>query len=406
MNRPIRIAVPIHSFEPGGVERVALNLAEAWQEAGAEVTIILGRGDGAMARSAPKLAYQMSSSPISTASFETMWMIAQLWRHLRANKSDILFCPGNTYGIVAVAMRLLLGAECPPVVAKISNDLARKDMPRLFRPAYRFWLRLQGRQFDKIVGMAEPMRAEIRDAMRVRGSDITVINDPSLTLAQYNRLSYSPRRQARAAPSKMLAIGRLTSQKNFPLMIRAFAETASSTSSLTILGEGPERSRLERLIYALGVERQVHLPGHIDDTAPWLQSCTAFLLSSDYEGVPAVIVEALAAGMPIIATDCSVSMKQLLGNGRFGALVAVGDRTAFAAAIAGIAGQSFDQTGAIRSAKSYCIESASRHYLNCFVSVSDDDGQAFDATTRCDQSTDSHETFGQPLERVQMRVAA
>ncbi len=50
MNRPIRIAVPIHSFEPGGVERVALNLAEAWQEAGAEVTIILGRGDGAMAQ--------------------------------------------------------------------------------------------------------------------------------------------------------------------------------------------------------------------------------------------------------------------------------------------------------------------------------------------------------------------
>ena len=129
MSAPLRIAIPVHSFEPGGVERVALNLAAAWQADGAEVKVLLGRRDGAMRETAPKVAYIVRAEPVPTARFETLWMIWAAWRWLRHNPVDVLFAAGNTYAIVGVALKLLLGRNCPPIVIKISNDLERRDLP-------------------------------------------------------------------------------------------------------------------------------------------------------------------------------------------------------------------------------------------------------------------------------------
>ena len=115
MSAGLRIAVPIHSFEPGGVERVALNLAAAWQADGAEVSVLLGRDMGAMKAAAPKLDYVIRPEPFPTAAWETLWLIFASWRWLRRNKVDVLFAAGNTYAIVGVALKLLLGRRCPPI---------------------------------------------------------------------------------------------------------------------------------------------------------------------------------------------------------------------------------------------------------------------------------------------------
>ena len=88
MTVPLRIAVPIHSFEPGGVERVALNLAAAWQADGADITVLLGRRAGAMASTAPALNYVVRPEPVPTAAWETLWLIWVTWRWLRANPAN------------------------------------------------------------------------------------------------------------------------------------------------------------------------------------------------------------------------------------------------------------------------------------------------------------------------------
>ena len=258
----MKIAVPIHSFEPGGVERVALNLCAAWQGDGEDVTVVLGRDEGAMQGTAPALNYALEPEPVPTAAFETLWLIWVLRRYLQRNPADVLFASGNTYAIVAVAMKLLLGRRCPPVAIKLSNDLYRKDMLLPYRAAYHWWLRLQGRWLDHFVGMAQPMRAEIAQLMQVADDRITIIEDPSLQEPQFAALVALPRPTQIPRAPNYVSVGRLAGQKNYPLLLRAFARLNDPAARLTIVGEGAERAKLERLAAELGIAGQISLPGH------------------------------------------------------------------------------------------------------------------------------------------------
>ena len=362
MSEPLRIAIPIHSFAPGGVERVALNLAAAWQADGAEVKVLLGRRDGAMRETAPKLAYIVRAEPVPTARFETLWMIWAAWRWLRRNKVDVLFAAGNTYAIVAVALKLLLGRNCPPIVIKISNDLERRDLPAPARWGYRLWLRIQGRWLDRFVGMAAPMNAEISAAMRIGDQRIAIIEDPALEAAQFAALSAIPRSKALPRSPLYVSVGRLSGQKNFPLLLRAFASLDDPAARLVIVGEGNDRAKLERLAADLGITARLNLPGHCDP-APYLAAASAFVLSSDYEGVPAVVIEALAAGLPIAGTDCSVSMQALTGHGAFARLVSLRDEAALADAMEHVLAMPFDPAAARRSTQAFTIQAAATRYL-------------------------------------------
>lgn len=364
----MKIAVPIHSFEPGGVERVALNLSAAWQGSGEEVTVVLGREDGAMRATAPAgLHYAIEPEPVPTAAFETLWMIRVLRRYLARNRADVVFASGNTYGIVAVAMKLLLGRRCPPVVLKLSNDLYRQDMIAPYRAAYHGWLRVQGRLLDHFVGMAEPMREEIARFLRVAPERITIIEDPSLEERQFAALSGLPRPATGPRSPHYLAIGRLAPQKNLPLLLRAFARLDDPHARLTLVGEGPERGKLERLAAQLGVAGRLDMPGHCGDPLPYLAAASAYVMSSDYEGVPAVIVEALAAGLPIVATRCSVSMPSLLGEGQFGRLVEVGDEAGLAGAMQEVLAMPFEPAKARVAAEPFRIGRAAQAYGQLFA---------------------------------------
>ena len=328
----MRIAIPIHSFEPGGVERVALRLAHRWQEAGEQVTIVLGRNEGRCKNDAPPLDYFTLPEPFSSASWETIWMIWSLYRFLLTERVDVLFCPGNTYTIVCVVMRLLLGERCPPVLVKISNDLERQDLPRALRPPYRFWLRIQGFFLDHFVALAGPMLPGIVERLGIGRDKATVISDPALSECELEQLSET---RLHRVPSGccFLSVGRLVSQKNHALLIEAFERHSSPDDRLVIAGEGPERRSLEALVDRRGLKDRVSLIGHSDDIAGLLEQADVFALSSDYEGVPAVVIEALAAGVPIAATDCCDSMEWLLQHGRFGVTAPVRDAHGLGAAM-------------------------------------------------------------------------
>ncbi len=366
----MKIAVPIHSFEPGGVERVALNLCATWQAGGDDVTVVLGREAGAMRGTAPELNYAVEPEPIPTASFETLWLIRVLRRHLARQKVDVVFASGNTYAIVAVAMKLLLGRRCPPIAIKLSNDLYRKDMIAPYRAAYHWWLRVQGRRLDHFVGMAQPMRAEIAELLHVADERITIIEDPSLEEAQFAALSSLPRVSG-PRPPHYIAVGRLAVQKNFPLLLRAFAQMGDPAARLTILGEGAERARLERLAAQLRIADQLRLPGHVADPLPYYAAASAFVLASDYEGVPAVVIEALAAGMPLVATRCSTSLPGLLGHGKFGQMVDVGDERSFTAAMQSVLTMPFDPAAARVAAAPFRVSQAAGRYRTLFAKLAE-----------------------------------
>ena len=205
----MRIAIPIHSFEPGGVERVALRLAARWQASGHSVVIVLGRHEGCCADEAPALDYRSIAEPVPTARWETIWMIWSLFRFLTKERVDVLFCPGNTYTIVCVAMRVLLGDRFPPVVVKISNDLERQDLAKPFRLFYRAWLRVQGRLLDHFVALAEPMRPELIRSLGIAEDKVSVIADPALSANDLLAPTRERDGTSTGSDCKFLSVGRL-----------------------------------------------------------------------------------------------------------------------------------------------------------------------------------------------------
>ena len=327
----------------------------------------MGRDAGSAKGGLPPFAYRTFTQPgFSTAWVETLWMIVRLPGTIRTVRPDILFCAGNTYAVVMLAMRLIMGRRCPVIVAKVSNDLGRADLRPVGRWFYRRWLRLQGRWIHAFVGMAPPMRAEIAEAMGVAARAVAIIDDPALCSAEMDRLATEPRLIAKTPGRRFVAAGRLVAQKNFSLLLHAFARGAAPADRLTIVGEGPHRAVLERLARTLGIADRVSLPGFRAWVGTSFARADAFLLSSDYEGVPAVVVEALASGLPVIATDCSVSMNFLLDHGRFGSLVPVGDVSAFAKAIGRIVDQPFCAVAARTHVARFTVERAADTYLVAF----------------------------------------
>lgn len=362
----VRILTFLHSFESGGVERMALRLVEQWQKADVDAPLWMGRKDGPM-RAAHEGQVRYEAGPqtrLPVRHFETLWMILLLPGVIRRLRPDALFCAGNSYAIVAVAMKLLLGERCPPVVAKISNDLVRTDMPWPARMAYRLWLRIQGRFIDRFVGMAEPMRPELQAMLKVADARVSIVADPVL-----DRLL--PLEQKAASPGglRFISIGRLAPQKDQDLMLRAFALGAQPEDTLCLVGDGPLEPRLRALASALGIADRVTFAGHRTDTAALLGASDIFLLSSRYEGVPAVIVEALAAGLPVIATDCAVSMGALLQDGAFGINVPVGQTKPLADAIASAHALKTDRVAAAHSVELFTAAHSAKEYRALFRQV-------------------------------------
>ncbi len=291
------------------MERVALNLAERWQGDGHDVRVVLGRDEGLDRPRAPRaLRYIRTRSAVPTASFETVWMMWCLFRYLAYNRVDVIFCPGNTYTVICVLMKLLFGDHCPPVVVKVSNDLVRRDKSRLAQLLYRIWLKVNGQMLEHFVALAEPMAAEIADEMKVERHRITVIHDPALDHDRLGRLLAIPRMRNAGRHRRFIAVGRLVPQKNITMLLLAFASGFKRGDRLTIVGAGYERTALQRTVRYLALQDSVEFVGHVPSPDGYLAEADCLLLSSNYEGVPAVVIEAIAAGLPVIATDCSSSM--------------------------------------------------------------------------------------------------
>jgi glycosyltransferase involved in cell wall biosynthesis len=135
-------------------------------------------------------------------------------------------------------------------------------------------------------------------------------------------------------PPVILGVGRLEEQKDFPNLIRAFAQVRKAyTARLVILGYGQDKQMLEDLVCELGLKEDVAFLGAVNNPYAYMSRSSLFVLSSKYEGLPTVLIEAMALGTPIVSTNCPNGSSDILKNGEYGELVNVGDSEALAEAI-------------------------------------------------------------------------
>ena len=184
---------------------------------------------------------------------------------------------------------------------------------------------------DSIVNQIPAVRNKIVPILNPIRHNVTSLSVQSIS---HRWLSSESRIESNTFPQIILAAGRLVEQKNFFMLIRAFAEVRSQLDvRLIILGEGPQRKQIVDLINNLNIEETVSLPGWVDNPYSFMAKADLFVLSSSKEGCPNVLLEALACGCPVVSTDCPSGPSEILDHGRWGRLVPVNDQTALAEAI-------------------------------------------------------------------------
>nr|WP_232307193.1 glycosyltransferase [Sphingomonas sp. Y57] len=310
------IAIVMHDFSSGGTERIAIRLANRWARAGRQVSILCGTAQGpARALVDPAVAViavwpEIQRSPLSR--FALGRALAECVGLLRP---DLLFVPGNFHILVIATLAHMLGSDRPAIICKLSNPLRRPGRPRALQWLFEGIVRRMTGTVDGFVAMSAALADEARQVLR--RADVRLIPEPNL-----DETYRPPRSTGQRDGRTILCAGRLAPQKNFELAIKAFARIDPAFDAhLLILGDGEARLKLEILVDRLCLNERVHFAGHVPDIRPALARASLFLLSSRYEGYPAVLIEALAAGVPVVATDCSPAMSEIMGDPSFGQVV-------------------------------------------------------------------------------------
>ncbi|MEZ5665411.1 MAG: glycosyltransferase [Burkholderiaceae bacterium] len=199
---------------------------------------------------------------------------------------------------------------------------------------------------------------------RIDRRSIQVIYNPVVgSLPDRPAVACEPADWWRGQHQRLLAVGTLKPIKGYDTLLEAFARLrAHADVRLLILGEGGERTGLEALVQRLGLQGQVFLPGFVQDPTPYFQRADLHVLSSSGEGLPTVLIEALAAGTPIVSTDCPSGPREILADGRFGQLVPVGDAAALAEAMAQSLASNHDHDALKARAQDFSIDKAVDQY--------------------------------------------
>ncbi|MFM5924647.1 MAG: glycosyltransferase [Novosphingobium sp.] len=313
----MHIVIPIHDFSAGGTEVIAFRLAASWLEAGHRVTVLAGDSAGTMRARLPAGAEAvLIDPPVPRSPLSRLGLGQAMVPDLVALQPDLVFLPGAFHFILAHAFKRALPQV--PIVAKLSNPLIPSPTAaRIAGVAGRTLLRRYLAPIDMIAAMSHGLEAELRG--QAPGQDVCTIFDPNVP--DDLRAPAMRDRRENTGEVVLLAIARLEPQKHLELAIDALAELRRvRPARLTILGEGALRSRLEGHAARRGMSAHVTLPGFADDIATPLSKADLLLISSRYEGGPATAVEALAAGLPVVSTDCSLFLHDLIASPRLGRL--------------------------------------------------------------------------------------
>ena len=324
------VGVFLSSLRGGGTERVMTKLAASLAAEGERVDLVLAQAEGPYLNEVPPTV-----RIVDLATSRVLTSLPRLVRYLRRERPWALISAEGHTNVVALLARSLAGVATRVVVSE-RNVAPSHSVPmraRLFGGplARHFYPRAHA-----VVAVSSGVADNVAAALRLPREQIEVIYNPVVTpeLERKARESVCNPWFEAAAPPVVVAVGRLTPQKDFPTLIRAFRRlVAERPARLMILGEGPERPRLEALIDELRLTGSVELPGFIVNPYPYMRRADAFVLSSAWEGLPGVLIEAMACGCPVISTDCRSGPREILEDGRWGRLVPVGDATVLAQAL-------------------------------------------------------------------------
>ena len=365
------IAIVVHSLNRGGAQLRLVTLANAFAKAGRRVDLVALRREGdADALLDPRVRiFVLTDRPKPRWKPWSLEGRGKLKRWIRQHRPDVVLAGVNTVHATVIGACGGMRAGRPLQALRVSQHPVRnfpwsRPFRRMREPAER-WLR--GRLYDQaelVIAVSREVAEALRPRLRHPERCVELPN-PVVTPAFTRGLARSAEHSWLGEETPLIvAVGRLTWSKRFDVLLEAFAIVRRSKPvRLIILGEGRSRAELESQIKRLGLADAVRLPGSVAEIAPWLAGADLLVSTSAYEGSPAVLIEALAAGVPVVAARCPGGSEELLVDGRGGTLVPVNDAAATAGAILAELGRQRDPAMLGQLVSRYHVEASAAAYL-------------------------------------------
>lgn len=358
----LRVCLFPDALRNGGIGRVNLNLAEGFLQQGVAVDFFLNYSDERVAQ-IPKRARVFFGKGSTKAS------LSSLVAYLRRERPDVLVT-SHTYTTIASLIAKALSGVPTRIVVTVHTTFSQDNLSGKSDSLYVRLSTLLCRWFypqtKAIVAVSRAVADDTAHFLKLNPARIRVIFNPVVTPSLYTQSIFSaehPFFQEKTAPV-LLAIGRLTAQKDFPTLLRAFAEVRKTLpAKLLILGEGEAREMLETLAKTLNLGSDFSMPGFVANPYPYLKAADVFVSSSAWEGLPTVVIEALALGTPVVATDCPGGTREILQEGDFGELVAVNNPSALAKAVIDTLSSPNNKAKLEERGQDFSLQEATQHYL-------------------------------------------
>jgi len=356
------ISLLLPDLRGGGAERVMVDLAREFGRLGHTVEFVLMQATGDFL---PEV--QRDFEIVDLASPRTRKVPTALARYLRNRRPDALIANMWPLTSAAVVGKALSQQRCCLLLVE-HNTLTQQYaawgalhtllLSASMAGTYRF--------ADRIAAVSEGSATDTARLARVASDRVTVLHNPipQRPMPSPEARAFVDAMWACPPGQRILTVGSLKDQKNHPLLLHAFAAMARPDARLMLLGQGDNEAALRALASDLGIADRVIFAGFHPDPSPFYATADLFVLSSDYEGLPTVLIEALSFGLPVVSTDCPSGPAEILEGGRFGRLVPVGGAHVLARAMEGALVAPVDREALIRRAADFAPEIAARKYLD------------------------------------------
>lgn len=358
---PRKLAIFIPDLAGGGGQRVNVRLANELSRRGVDVDIVVNDADGPF-RSL--VADNVRVVTFGHRKFETT--LLSLCRYVVRERPDVVIAAMQHAGVMALLAKKFVGKQCRFVVQYHSTISAEYSAAR---PMARLWLRMLGvllPSADAVVAVSNGVAEDIVDTFPKTSHNVSTIYNPAFGPDIVELADETVAHAWFDDPEVpvIVSVGRLAPPKDYETLLDAFSIVRRSRRArLVIVGEGPDMNKIAARAKELGVLDLVDFPGFRSNPYPFMKNAGVFVLSSSYEGMPLVLVEALACGAPVVCTACCSGCLEVLGDGKWGRLVPVGDGRAMAGAILKALDQPVDSRALLARAQRFSARSIAQEYL-------------------------------------------
>lgn len=359
---PNHIACFFATSGHSGVDRIVKNLLPGMVAAGYSVDLLKIQEHG------PQLSGEGHGVRVIELKAKHVYTaLPELVSYLRRERPTVLLTDKDKVNRTAILARRMAGTQTRLSVrigTTVSVNLKSRGI--IDRFLQRISMRYLYRSAEAVLMPSDGAADDFSKSTGLSRQLITVVPSPIVT-PDFKIRSEEPIDHSwfqEDEPPVILGVGELSSRKDFATLLRAFAAMPDNGSyRLVILGRGQQKSALQILAEQLNIADRFYLPGFVPNPYPYMKRARLFAMTSRWEGMPVALIEALALGIPVVATDCPSGPREVLDNGRFGPLVPIRDVQALTQAMSQLLNSPPRRETLLEAAEPYHLENSLSRYL-------------------------------------------